>query len=316
MNRFIRYWNQNRKKIIITIVIIVFVIIIIQLVNSFLKQRASQREERNKETLSSTQPIESVITGTKVPEEITKQNTDVIDLFVEYCNKGNYQSAFNLLDESGKKISFNNDINQFINNYAKEIFNIQKTYRIELWLAYNEAYTYKVKYYQDNLLATGSSNMDKNYEDYITIIRGNEKNTININGFIKEESINKSQKTNDVEVIINSKKIYKNYETYNITVKNYTTNTILLNNGQDSSNVKLIDKEEVRYSSYLNEIPTERFILKAGYQKTMDIRFNKIYNTYREIMAMEWKDIIMNYEKYRQNPNDTEINKTNINIEI
>ena len=42
MNRFIRYWNQNRKKIIIAILIVAFIIIIIKTINYILENQEDE----------------------------------------------------------------------------------------------------------------------------------------------------------------------------------------------------------------------------------------------------------------------------------
>jgi len=52
----------------------------------------------------------------------------------------------------------------------------------------------------------------------------------------------KTQKYKDVEIVISSKKIYKNYETYEITIKNYTDKTILVSDGKSSKNICLVDQ--------------------------------------------------------------------------
>ena len=38
MNKIIRYWNQNRKQIIIVIAIIAFIIIMLRVINNLAKQ--------------------------------------------------------------------------------------------------------------------------------------------------------------------------------------------------------------------------------------------------------------------------------------
>ena len=92
MNKLIRYWNQNRLKIIITGIIIVFIIILIQTINAILKNTRLEENE-NKETIVDTsKPSESVITGEKLPEETTDSNVETIKQFVDLCNEKDYQS--------------------------------------------------------------------------------------------------------------------------------------------------------------------------------------------------------------------------------
>lgn len=313
MNKFIRYWNQNRGKIILIIAIIAFIIIIIQITNNILRNSGSNNSSGSK--IDKTQPTQSIITGEKVSVEKTEQNTNIIKEFVEYCNNEKYEKAYDLLTEEGKK-EFNNDINTFIKNYCKNVFATKKTYNLDLWLNTNNIYTYKVTFYEDNLLATGSSNMNKNIEDYITIIHQNNEDKININGFIIEKTIHKSQEVNNVEIIINSKKVYKNYESYNITIRNYSNKTILVSDGQESDDICLVDKNDVKYPSFLHEIPSSYLLFKPGYERNLTIRFNKLYDLYRTVEKIQFNNIILDEEEYRQNLNDSNLEKIEVNIDI
>lgn len=310
MNNFIRYWNQNRRKIIITIAIIVFVIIIIKTVNSLLQNTKSNNNNYN--IADNNKPTQSVITGATISETKTDENINVIQEFVDDCNNKQYEEAFSLLTEECKK-EFDNNTNTFINNYCKNIFETKKTYNLELWLNTENSYTYKIKYYQDNLLETGGSTIEKNIEDYITIMEQNGKSKININGFITEKEINKSQIVENIEIIINNKKIYKNYETYNITIRNSSSKTILISEGKNED-ICLLDKNNVEYVSFLGEIPVDNLSLKPGYEKNISIRFNKIYDIYRIIEKIEFKNIIIDKDQYEQNKSDME--KVVISIDI
>ena len=88
-------------------------------------------------------------------------------------------------------------------------------------MLYTEAgsYTYKITYYEDNLLATGGTGANNNFEDYITIINQDGERKLNINNFIKNQEINKTQVTNNIEITIKSKKVYRSYEQYKIAIK-------------------------------------------------------------------------------------------------
>lgn len=293
MNKFIRYWNQNRKKIIIIIAVIAFIIILIQIINSILANGA--KTEINSERKDKTKPSQSVITGGEVPERITDNNTETIKQFVNYCNNKEYEKAYNLLSDDCKA-EYNNNINLFINSYYKTVFTNQKTYNLELWLNENNTYTYKITYVENNLLATGGTNINNNIEDYITIIKQNNENKININGFIKKVDINRTQTANNIEIIINSKKVYKSYETYNITIKNSTSKNILVSERKDNSDICLVDKNDVEYQSFLDEITTENLSVKPGQEKNITIRFNKLYDLYRTIEKMQFKNIITDTE--------------------
>lgn len=314
MKKLIKYWNQNRGKIILTLAIIAFIIFLIQLTNSFFRNK--EKEKEAKQNIDLFKPVQSVITGDVVPEKITDENTEIIDSFIKFCNNKDYEQAFNILSSACREVVFNNDINIFKESYCNKIFTTTKTYALDLWMNTNNKYTYQIKYYDDNLLATGGGNMEDNTEDYVTIIKENDEEKLNINGFIQMNSINKATKKNDIEIIINSKIVYKNYETYDVTIRNYTTSTIMINDGQNSDKVCILDDRNVEFESFIHEIPIENLTLKSRYEKHIKIRFNKIYNLNRNIGKMRFKDIILNYEEYKTNPMSENIQKVSIDVDI
>ncbi len=294
MNKIIRYWNQNRKKIIIIIAIIAFIIIMLNVINYIVKQMNDRPkdEEFNIEDLQ--KPTQSVITGQNVSKDITEENIDIIKNFVDYCNNNEIEKAYELLSNDCKA-EFNNNINTFINNYYKRNFQTKKTYDLELMFSAENSYTYKTTYYDANILATGGPNAD-NFEDYLTIINQNEEKKLNINGFIKKQEINQSQTTDGVQITIKNKKVYRDHEQYKISIQNNTQNTISISDGQNSGDICLLDKNNVKYASFLHEIPLESLIIEPMRTTELDITFNRIYDTYRIMKKMQFSNICLNQE--------------------
>lgn len=312
MNRFIRYFNQNKKGIIITVAIIVFVIILLRIINSLLAVN-NENISRNDVT---DKPIKSAITGEKVSEKITDENTKTIQDFIENCNNKQYEEAFNMLTEDCKE-EYKNDVNIFKQNYLEKIFKTVKTYEIDLWLVKENEYTYQVTLYDDNLLATGGNDISTNFQDHITIINENGEIKVSINNFIRKEDINKSESINNIEIILNNKKIYEDYEVYNITVKNKTDKTIMIADRKNLDGICIIDERNVEYTSMLNELLQTDLIIKNSEEKNLNIKFNKLYNTYsRQTKKFKIKQIIMDYENYIQNANNPSIDKKTIEINI
>ena len=313
MNRIIRFFNQNRIRIIITILIIVFILSIIYAVNKILEQTRTDISQVSNHIEDSSVPIESVITGEEIDEEVTLENTNTIREFVDYCNSGNYQNAYNLLSEDCRNEVFST-IEQFISNYVNKIFMTSKTYRLELWYNTNNVYTYRMVYQENNLLETGNINSENTVEDYITIINENNEQRLNINGFIQKEAINATNNTNNISITINNKSMFRNFEKYNITIINNTDKTIQLSDGTNGNDICLIDSNEEEYDSIISEVPVSFLEIDAGATRTLDIRFYKMYNPYRTINYIQFKNIITDLEDYELSEND-EL-KLNMNIEI
>ena len=315
MNRFIRFFNQNRIRIIVTILIVVFIILIIQVINYILKQYDDDVEPTKPEIVDTSRPTESVISGEELPEETTDTNLNVISQFVEYCNKKQYENAYNLLTQDCKDELFNT-LDLFVSNYCNQIFTSTMTYKLELWYAASNTYTYRITYFTDNLLATGNASPTDTKDDYITIISSSDGDRLNVNNFIEKDEINNSQTAEEtsITIAVNDRYIYRDYEIYNIAISNNTDKTILISNGVNSNDICLVDTNDVEYNSILNEVPLINLELEPGISKTIEIRFNKMYNLYRTIEHMSFKNIILDKQAYEQNAENA--SKISINIDI
>lgn len=313
MNKLIRYWNQNRMKIIITVIIIVFIVILIQTINAILKNTRHEENENKEKIVDMSIPSESVISGEELPEETTQENVNIIKQFVDLCNKKDYETAYNLLTDDCKSQLYKT-LDLFIENYCSKVFNTEKTYNLELWQYSVNTYTYRVTYIENNILATGEINSNNNIQDYITIIEDINGSKLNINGFIEKRNINKSQEEKGIKITINDRFIYNEREKYSITIKNNTEKTILLSEGINNNDICLIDNNEVEYKSILNEVSSIDLEINPNTEKTIYISFYKIYNLYRTIDNVCFKNIILDKDNYKNDENNSIIK--NLIIEL
>lgn len=304
MNKLLRYWNQNKKKVLIIIGVIVLFYTALQILNFFAKQKNTSNSNNKVDSYiqDNRYPTQSVITGEKPPEKITQNNLNIIEQFVNYCNNKETNKAFLLLTEDCKQ-EFNNNIELFKTRYYDNIFKTKKTYSLELWYSGSNIYTYKILYYEDNLLATGGAGINNNFEDYITVINNNNESKISINRFIGKKIINKSKMVENIEIIINSKNIYRDYEIYNITIKNHTANTIIVSDGENADDICLLDKNNLEYVSFIEELPEYDLTIKPYRENTVNIEFNKMYDINKDIKKIKFKNINI-------------IDKTNQTVEI
>ena len=133
MNKIIRMWNQNRKKIIIIALGVVFIFAIIQVLNQVAKEEIQKKANNN--NVSSVQnyqklPTTSSRTGEVVSEEKTKTNVNIIENFVQACNSADTKKAYDLLTDECKNTLFPTE-QEFIDNYYNLIFKTKKTIDIE-----------------------------------------------------------------------------------------------------------------------------------------------------------------------------------------
>lgn len=318
MRKLMRYWETNKKKILTIIGLLAFIIFIVHFMNAIIADSIEKTKNENSfstQTNEEIGPTKSIIDDSKISTQTAQENTQMIKQFVEHCNQKNYQNAFNLLSSSCQKEIFNNDVNVFKQDYVDKIFDTDKTYNAELWTTGDKNYIYQIKYYEDNLLATGGKNTNINTEDYITIVKENGENRLNIKNFIFYEEINKTVTKADVEIIIHNRKVYKTYESYDITVKNNTANTISVSLANNEEDIFLVDENGAKYNSMLYEIPQYFLNVKSRYQTNINLSFNKAYNVYRKTESMRFQGIVLNYEEYANN-SYKDLEKVTIDIKI
>ena len=317
MKKLLSYWNQNQRKILITIAVIALVIIIIQIANTMIREQ-NKRENENKTERNIiandiTKPSESIISNNKLTEKETKENSDFIEQFVELCNQNKVDEVYQMLtDDCKAELYPTKEI--FISNYINQIFQQPVNYELQLWYTASNCYTYRITYNKGNLLQTGGKGEAGNFLDYITLIKQNGEYKLNINKFIRKEALNKKGSSSGIEVAINSKSIYVDYEIYHMTVQNNTQKTILLNDGTDANNFSLTGRNNSMFSSVISELPVSSLTLESQYRKTMDIKFNKIYMTDAKLEAILMNNIYLDkvqYDTKQENPE-----KTNIRINL
>ncbi len=279
------------------------------------KRQNSNTTYYNTEAQDVTKPNNPVITDSQLSERETEDNSKVIREFIKYCNENKLQEAYNMLTDDCKELLYST-IDIFKQNYINQIFKTQKSYKLELWAENNNYYTYIITYIEGNPLQTGGYNFNENYIDYVTVVKNTDEFKLNINQFIKKEDLNIEKKDNNFEITVNSRMIYMNYETYNISIKNNTQKTVLINDGKTTNSIYLLDSDDIKYISLVNELTTSILTIEPKYTKTFNLKFNKNYNTDVKIKNIQINNIYLDKEKYDSNPNDENLGKTNITISL
>lgn len=297
MNKLIRFWNQNRKEIIIIIGLIVFIILIIQTLNYIAginKENESSKIQSQSESNKEDLPITSIITGENVSIEVTQENKNLIDEFVKYCNEKEITNAYNLLTDECKKILFSTE-QEFIDYYYSIIFTETKLVNIENFKNSSSTYTYVVQYYND-VLADGKISDSDIYKDYITIDK--RTNKININSFISSKEINKTSEYGGIAIEVKEQQIYKDYEKYIVAVENSTDKTILLDTRSNSRSMYVLGDNNTKYSAFANEILDTMYEIPSYYTKTYTIKYDKIYDPDNVSRKLGFTDIVTDFESY------------------
>ena len=295
MEKIFRFYNQNRKSILLSVLTIVLVIVLVQALNNLVKEntkREKQEQKKNaniikQEEYKENPDISITISDTQVYE---KKNM-IIDQFIRYCNAGEIESAYNLLSDDCKNELYPN-IGVFKKNYIDIVFESTKLYSKEQYCEN----TYKVRLYED-IISTGKAS-NSIIEDYYTVQIEESKIKVNISGYIGKENIDKNYNSNNLNINIVSKKIFKEYEEYKIEVTNSTSKEIVLDDMKDTKSTYLIGKENVKYYALIHEKTREDLIIPANVKKTITLKFNKSYtsNNVKE-RGITFSNIVLNMDK-------------------
>ena len=308
MGRKIAEWYINNKTKVLTAIFVIVVIILVSIIVNFLNALQLNEVQTNTETNVNVQenntPIgnftdiyvgdsESVVTG----ENMSSAQVTIIDTinqFVQLCNEGNVNEAYNMLSDECKEEVYPS-LDSFSNNYYNAIFNGQKkNIAVENWV--NSIY--KVTF-ENDALSTGVYTEEGTIQDYITVTR-NENNELrlNINNYIGREEINKTHTdASNVTITVLRSDTYMDYETYTYSVTNKTNNTILLDDKFSTDNMYVEDENGNQYTAYIHELSEAQLTLTPGETKEITIKYYSRYGSTKNINKVVFNKIILNYNE-------------------
>lgn len=300
MNRLRRFFNQNRKVIIRLTIIIVSAFLLLQLANLLVANKNDVVEQKTQEQITIEQNLaqdkniiskKSSVTGDTISTERLKSETDIIKEFMDNCNEGEIEKAYNLLSDDCKELLYPT-IDRFKEDYYEKVFNNQqKIYTIENWV--NSIYKINIS---ANILATGNIN-EAPIQDNITIEKNeNGEQKLNINNFIKKREPNKQAQLQEVNFKVLTEEQYMDYAIYTIEVTNSSDNNILLDNLKQADSMYIEDENGIKYSAYTNNIPESGLFVNSHHKRTLKIKYFEKYDSSRLINSVVFSKIILNYE--------------------
>ena len=185
----IRNFFKDHKR---TIIIIFLVWLLIFAINFILSLR---KEEK---TLSSTfEPAVSIVDSKTVPEKDHSLITDVVDKYMNYCNNGEYENAYNMLSENCKNKAFKGDIKKF-EEYIKSIFTQKKRYSLQSYSNYDDKHIYLLEIFND-YLATGLTGEEfATFDEKLLMVKEGDEYKLNIGDFIDVVDLKRVVEGNEV----------------------------------------------------------------------------------------------------------------------
>lgn len=225
------FFKRNRKIILFILVIW----LIVMLVNHFFKNNSFQKFERT--TYSEHEAI--MDTGIKVPEKLKEPINTTIDTYFNYCNNKQYNEAYAMVSEKCKKIYFPT-IEEF-KEYIDIVFNEKKIYYLQNFSNYNDVYVYRMRIMED-LMATGLTGKDDLYfyEEKIALEEQDDGSiSLSLRQFITTENLDEIYEDAYVKIWVEQRDVFYEQENYHIKVKNKTSNTVVLADTQETSEIIL-----------------------------------------------------------------------------
>lgn len=300
MGNLRRYYYENKAKIWKVILIIAFILLLIRFTDYMIGIKNNDKTITNNNTNiinsivdnSSLTTNKSTIDGATINENTLKIQVNIIEQFLELCNKKQFEEAYRLLSNDCKESLFTT-IDIFKKTYCNNLFSNYKKYTIENW----SGSTYKVRITEDPI-ATGNVSENMANQDYITIVNEKGNNKLNINNYIGRKEINASKTINNITIDVIYSDTFFDYENYTIKVKNNTDKTIYLDNGEDTSTIYIQDSNGLKYEAASSEIIWSTLKIPAGSTVVYKIKYTNTYKTNRKIKKLVFNNLILDYNEY------------------
>lgn len=316
MHKLRHFYYQNKEKIWKVALLIAFLLGIIYFLNSQAIKSTNKNsnkpdtnsvnysDNKNKTYISNT----SAISGGTVNQEKVEKINSTISKFLQYCKSENYEEAYNMISSDCKQKRYKT-LEEFTNKYVKTKFNKSYVYEIEEWIGN----TYRVSISEDKL-ATGEVGNDKKLVEYITIVREDSQNKLNINDYVGQRTLNKETTQNNVKITVVSRETYMDYEIYNFKIENQSNKTIKLDAFEKTDSIYLEDSNGYKYNAYSHEILEDELIILPKRTFQMSIKFSNAYSSNTNIKKIVFSNLILDYDQYESEAKDKDVTEYVINL--
>lgn len=298
------YYRRNKEKIELLIKVLIVVLFVV-FIMSFIFKNSSNKETNINEDISQTtyKPKETIISGSNIKEERYEEDSNIVKLFVEYCNNGKVQEAYNLLTDECKEILYPT-LDKFKQKYCDRYFSEKREYSLQSWVNNGIYTTYQMRITND-ILSTGIYQDGEAYQDYITIVNNGESEKININGYVGRNQIYKTTELEEINIVAERVDIYAEYEEYTIEVTNNTNNIIMLDSMQNPAyTLRILSDGDKNYAVRLNSINYSKFLVNPGETKKIRMEFSKKYGNSSASKQIVFSKVVKNYNEFINNKSE------------
>lgn len=289
LNKYIRYFNQNRLKVFVIAFIIILAMLIIQALNSYLKELNQQELKNIENRVELNLETKPAISSGEVNTKQAIENEKLIQQFVTYCNLKDTQKAYELLSDDCKTFLFPTQ-QDFIKNYYNIIFTNYKDYAIEVWISEGNLITYKIRYTND-ALADGGYKGSETIEDYYTIVKNGDDYKLNINKLVNVEKTNTKLTNDNFSITILTRENYIDYQIYEVQFDNESDFDVKIYDTIANSKWCIIDQNDREYSAFLEEIADSNLQIRSKGNERLKIKYAKMYNPERKITKINFENM-------------------------
>ena len=275
----LRHFWQKYNRIII---LVVFAIILIIIINRIL----TLNKEPDEPETSYTPNVSVLDSSSEVPDEVADSFEEFIENYVNYCNSGDYVSAYNLVSDDCKQNFFGNSYNDFV-EYVSEKFGTGKRYAIQNYSNTDDLYIYSVKIFED-FLATGLTNQSYRYVEEKMAVSYDDNGDIvfSVGNYMGSETL-QYQASNEYLKAEITKSLQKySFIIYTLKLTNRTDYTIVIRDGNaDSTEIYMDIGSEARAA----EDDGTTIVLEPGEVETVSLSFSMFYDS-----ELEPEGIVLN----------------------
>lgn len=259
------FFKKYKNKIFIVLVIWIIILAINYLLG----------HQKQKVVLNTTYAPHNVVllSDSEVPENLQNPIEDLIDDYVNKCNKKDYKAAYELLTEECKTHAFNNSLEKFT-KYIDSIFAQDKRYSIQNYSNISEQYIYNLKLLND-IITTGLTNESyAYYEEKIAIKKENGQLKLSVNDYMGSKELKNVAEDDYLKIRIESKEQYYDHEIYTVKATNKSDKTAIIFDGLAGEEIYLVSETDRR--ALLNADTS--LVLIPGETKTAKLTFSKYYD--------------------------------------
>lgn len=275
-----RFFRKSWKILLLALCVWIIIFIINKLLKNYEPETELQTTYEPHTSVMNTKDSVSMKVGNSIEE--------LINQYATYCNNAEWDKAFNMLSDSCKKYSFNNDIEEFM-KYVYTKMPTEKKYAIQDYSNDGNLYIYQIKY-TDDLLATGLTNTVYQYTEEKMIFKKKSNGTIEmaVGNFIDYGEIKNISENEYLKIDVKSVIKYYSMEMYTVKFTNRSDYTIVISDKQESNEAVL----SLKSKDLREQIDSDNdIILLPNESKTISLEFQKFYDNQDDADELKFNSI-------------------------